>query len=169
MNVLLVSASIEGANHTYLCLSWLAKAYIWEYGFDGLYSRLYTFILPSSHLWRVDKDRSLHMDFPAGSCFQVLEKRRYCIYSHKCLYNLANPGYVTHPAFAPFLVPQAWCEWAKWSHQKYGYRHICSLFSYDRADVTVTDLPDFVELMSTNIDLNKESIQGSVTARALVW
>ena len=41
--------------------------------------------------------------------------------------------------------------------------------SHYRADVTVTDLPDFVELMSTNIDLNKESIQGSVTAKALTW
>ena len=27
MNIFLVSTSVEGASHTYLCLSWLAKAY----------------------------------------------------------------------------------------------------------------------------------------------
>ena len=35
--------------------------------------------------------------------------------------------------------------------------------------MTITDLPDFVELMSTNVELNKESIEGSVTAKALTW
>ena len=44
--------------------------------------------------------------------------------------------------------------------------YLCSIF---RADVTITDLPDFVELMSTNIDLNKDLIAGSVTAKALTW
>ena len=47
--------------------------------------------------------------------------------------------------------------------------HVHFSHNYDRADVTITDLPDFVELMYTNIDLNKESIQGSVIARALTW
>ena len=29
---------------------------------------------------------SQHEDFPVGSCFQVHEKDRYCIYSHRQLY-----------------------------------------------------------------------------------
>ena len=41
--------------------------------------------------------------------------------------------------------------------------------SLHRADVMVTDLPDFVPLMSENIDLNKDVLSGSVTARTLIW
>ena len=35
--------------------------------------------------------------------------------------------------------------------------------------MTVSDLPEFVELMSANIDLNKDIIRGSVSARTLIW
>lgn len=38
-----------------------------------------------------------------------------------------------------------------------------------RANVTVTDLPEFVELMSDNIALNKDVISGSVLAKSLTW
>ena len=41
--------------------------------------------------------------------------------------------------------------------------------SLDRADVMVTDLPDFVPLMSENIDLNKNVLSGSATAGTLIW
>ena len=33
----------------------------------------------------------------------------------------------------------------------------------------VTDLPDFVPLMSENVDLNKDVLSGSATARTLIW
>ena len=48
----------------------------------------------------------------------------------------------------------------------------CKLILYFlayRADVVVTDLPDFVPLMSGNIDLNKDVLSGSATARTLIW
>ena len=38
-----------------------------------------------------------------------------------------------------------------------------------RANATVTDLPDFVVLMESNVELNKDSIAGRVTARSLAW
>ena len=37
------------------------------------------------------------------------------------------------------------------------------------ANVTVTDLADFVPLMATNIALNQDVITGNVTARSLKW
>ena len=40
---------------------------------------------------------------------------------------------------------------------------------YFRASVELTDLPEFVELMKSNVELNKSSISGSVSARSLVW
>ena len=35
--------------------------------------------------------------------------------------------------------------------------------------MTVTDLPEFVDLMSIDIHLNKDVIHGSVTAKSLTW
>ncbi len=35
--------------------------------------------------------------------------------------------------------------------------------------MTVTDLPEFVDLMSENIAYNKDVISGSVTASVLKW
>ena len=43
------------------------------------------------------------MEFSAGSCFQALEKCRYCVYSHRRLYILANQGSAIHAAFVPFF------------------------------------------------------------------
>ena len=45
---------------------------------------------------------------------------------------------------------------------------VCFFFHFS-AHVTVTDLKDFVHLMSTNIELNKDVIQGSAIARTLTW
>ena len=33
--------------------------------------------------------------------------KRYCVYSHRRLYILANRGGVTHSAFTSFLMPRA--------------------------------------------------------------
>ena len=35
--------------------------------------------------------------------------------------------------------------------------------------MVITDLPEFVELMSTNVSLNSEVLSGKVTAKALKW
>ena len=37
------------------------------------------------------------------------------------------------------------------------------------ADVFVTDLPEFLDLMSTNVDFNSEVLAGSAVARTLKW
>lgn len=38
-----------------------------------------------------------------------------------------------------------------------------------RANVTLTDLDEFVPLISTNIDLNRRVLSGTATARELHW
>ena len=78
-------------------------AYIWEYGFDSLYGGLHT-----SYTSDIASMKDWHgkVDFSAGSCFQALEKCRYCIYSYRRLYILANQGSAIHATFASFLVPR---------------------------------------------------------------
>ncbi len=64
-----------------------------------------------------------------------------------------------------------------WLYQKGGGFHALTVFDFRthnmiytyRADVTVTDLPEFVDLMSDNVSINKDVIAGSLTAQVLKW
>ena len=101
VNVLLISASIEGASHTYLHLSWLAKAYCVYMGVRlqwPLWQTAYLLYFCHCVYEGFGKERFLYVEFSVGSCFQVLEKHRYCVYrySHKQLYILTNQGSVIH-------------------------------------------------------------------------
>lgn len=49
------------------------------------------------------------------------------------------------------------------------YSMLRTLLSYFSASAVVTDLPEMVELMTANIDLNKSCITGCVNATTLVW
>ena len=42
-------------------------------------------------------------------------------------------------------------------------------FCFCRADVTLTDLPDFVPLLQLNIDNNKDLLKGKAVCQALKW
>lgn len=43
------------------------------------------------------------------------------------------------------------------------------MFNFSRAEVIVTDLPDFVPLMQLNIDSNSKVLKGKISCQALTW
>lgn len=43
------------------------------------------------------------------------------------------------------------------------------IYIFCRADVTLTDLEDFIPLLNLNIDTNKHIFQGAARAQALKW
>ena len=45
----------------------------------------------------------------------------------------------------------------------------CFCCVYFSADVVLTDLPEFVDLMTSNIETNSQILRGRVQAKALKW
>lgn len=75
--------------------------------------------------------------------------------------------YLEAAARIPIFLVVGGCQWSMNFKDAFSKSLISS--SQCRADVLVTDLPEFVDLMRTNVQMNSSTLTGCVTATELTW